>query len=189
LAQQTQGIGVDDRAKRAHEVRMFAMSSASDDAISLNVGAGLDVQTALTSQNQESRFAKISPSRVQPMEKAMQKFVASFESYAAAKVEAKANGWDGESEGMLDYLDGHHPQESRAFPNQGLALKWLLDNINDGKSLFGCGDIDVMKKVEPRQRCRYCTCRGWLNVQSFLVDDTGVTEQRELSEECWDGED
>lgn len=45
-----------------------------------------------------------------------------------------------------------------------------------------CGDIDVLER--PKRRCTYCTCGGWLTVQSFVVDDEGISDERSLSEEC-----
>ena len=62
-----------------------------------------------------------------------------------------------------------------------------MEQIAAGKYVFGCGDIDVVES--PKRRCKYCTCNGLLTVQSFNVDDTGIVEEREVSEEGWDGED
>ena len=116
----------------------------------------------------------------------MQKFVASYEDAEKSAAEAKRHGWTEEDGGMLDYLNGDPPHSRRAFPTKALALSWLVEQIKSNKTLFGCGDIDVLQKV--KRRCQYCVCNGWEEVQSFLVDDDGITEEREVSYQCHDDE-
>lgn len=116
----------------------------------------------------------------------MKIYRAEYEDQEQTAAEAKRRGWDG-GEGMLDYISGYGVRVGQAFQTQEEALTWLLDKINTMKTVFGCGDIDVIE--QPKRRCRYCTCGGRLTVQSFLVDDTGIVEERDLSEECFDGKD
>jgi hypothetical protein len=114
-------------------------------------------------------------------------YQAAYEDQEQTAAEAKRRGWDGVSGGMLDYISDNGVRISQSFKSREEALAWLLAEINAGKSVFGCGDIDVLE--QPKRRCRYCSCGGWLTIQSFSVDDTGIVEEREVSEECYDGED
>lgn len=118
------------------------------------------------------------------MEKPMQKFQAGYEDMALSEAEARKRGWDG-SEGMLDHLNDNGVRVYRQFATKAEAEKWLKDEIAALKTVFGCGDIDVLE--QPKRRCDYCTCGGWLTVASFIVDDEGISDERSLSEECaWD---
>lgn len=116
---------------------------------------------------------------------------ASYECSALAEARARAAGWQGPDDevGMLDYIDVHTDEDSVAqkFPTKDAAEAWLKGEIAANRTLFGCGDIDALERVEPRARCRYCTCRGVKATQSFLVDDTGIVDEREVSDECWNG--
>lgn len=113
----------------------------------------------------------------------MLKYQASYEDRAKNIAAAKKNGWDGIDGGMLDYID-HHLQTYRDFTTQAEAEAWVKEAIAADKTLFGCGDVEVLK--QPKRRCRYCTCNGWLTVQSFIVDDDGADERTDLPEECCD---
>ena len=114
----------------------------------------------------------------------MQKFLAAYEHFKKSKAVAMKRGWDGESDGMLDYLDDNGVRVYREFATQREAEAWLRAEIDAGKTVFGCGDIDVLE--QPKRRCRYCTCGGWLTVKSFLLDGDGAPQEREGSEECCD---
>lgn len=138
-------------------------------------------------QKHESRFGRMSPSS--QMEKPMQKFIARYEDNAKAEAEAKRCGWDSEDGGMLDYLNGDLPHTARAFPTKVLAEAWIKSEIAAGKTVFSCGDIAVVEWKEPRGRCQYCTCRGWHTTQEFIVEDTGIVEEREINEECCNDDD
>ncbi len=116
------------------------------------------------------------------MEVFMQKFQASYEDAAKSEQAAVANGWNKENGGMIDFLNGSPPHTRRIFTTQPEAEAWLLAEIKDDKTLFGCGDIDVYQ--QPKRRCKYCTCDGWVRVQSFLADNDGITEERDIPEDC-----
>lgn len=112
-----------------------------------------------------------------------QKFVASYEDAAKTERRAKAAGWNEADGGYLDLVDPVHSQ--REFASKVEAEAWLMAEINAYKTCFGCGDIDVLEKVE--RRCRYCICNGWREIQSFIVDDTGICEDRGASDDlCCD---
>lgn len=114
----------------------------------------------------------------------MQKFQAGYEDMALSEAEARKRGWDG-TDGFLDYLYDNGVRVHRQFTTKADAEVWLKAEIAAGKTVFGCGDIDVLE--QPKRRCQYCTCGGWLTVQSFIVDDEGISDERSLSEECaWD---
>lgn len=117
----------------------------------------------------------------------MQIFVAAYEDQKLTEAEAKRRGWDGTVGEMLDYINDNGVRISQNFPTKEQAEAWLMSEIAAGKSVFGCGDINVIES--PKRRCKYCTCGGFLTVQSFNVDDTGIVEECDVSEECWDGED
>lgn len=111
----------------------------------------------------------------------MQKFQAGYEDVALSEAEARRRGWDG-TDGFLDYLNDNGVRVHRQFPTKAEAESWLKAEIDALKTVFGCGDIDVLER--PKRRCTYCTCGGWLTVQSFVVDDEGISDERILSEEC-----
>lgn len=135
-------------------------------------------------EKRKDQFAKLSPTL---MEKQMKIYQASYEDMEKSSAEARRRGWDGESEGMLDYLNCNGISVHRNFSTKEKAETWLKTEISAHKTLYGCGDIDVL--TQPKRRCKYCTCNGWITTQSFLADDTGIVEEREVSEECWDGDD
>lgn len=108
---------------------------------------------------------------------------------AACEAIARKNGWNGEGDGMLDALNDCYARVERRFPTKDAAVAWLRMEIDAMKSLFGCGDVDEFEEVEPRRRCRYCTCRGAKEVASWIVDDEGVSDEREVADECWNGDD
>lgn len=121
---------------------------------------------------------------VNSKETPMRKFQAGYEDMAASEAEARKRGWDG-NDGFLYYLNDNGVRVYRQFATKAEAETWLKAEIAAGKTVFGCGDIDVLE--QPRRRCTYCTCGGWLTVQSFIVDDEGISDERSLSEECaWD---
>ena len=113
----------------------------------------------------------------------MQKFQASYEDAAKSEKAARELGWDGQDGGLLDTLNGCAPKTHKTFATRAEAEAWLLAEINASKSLFGCGDIDVLE--QPKRRCRYCNCKGWLTRASYIYDDEGLAEERtDLPEEC-----
>lgn len=114
----------------------------------------------------------------------MQKFQAEYQHAEKSAAVAKKNGWDGVSEGMLDYLNDYGVTVYRDFPTQALALAWLQAEIAAGKTLYACGDLTVLE--QPKRRCRYCTCGGWLSVKSYIVEEEGIAGEHELSDECAD---
>lgn len=123
---------------------------------------------------------KRNPAPIPPMTE--QKFVAKYEDAAKSAAEAKRHGWTEEDGGMLDFLNGDPPRSARVFVTKAEALAWLLAEIEAGKTLFGCGDLNVMEPV--KRRCRYCVCNGWRMAESFIVDNDGVTEERDLRDDC-----
>lgn len=117
-------------------------------------------------------------------------FRAHYESAERAEKWARECGWPG-GDGMLDYIDAHGDREiwfGRDFPDKDAAVAWLVEEIKANKTLFGAGDVDVIEVIEPRRRCKYCTCRGFKEVASTLVDDDGIAEERDVTEQCWNGE-
>lgn len=103
-------------------------------------------------------------------------FLAIYEAMEKAKVLAAKEGWT-EDESIADYIDLHDGSVDlcRKFATEQAAIDWLKQEITALNTVFGCGEIISVEKVEPARRCKYCTCRGQKRVSRILVDDDGPT--------------
>ncbi len=112
--------------------------------------------------------------------------------YDPAKCEAKAikAGWDATSgDGFLDI---YHPEEDpgghdeKDFTDLDKAVAHLQKIVSTDKDFWGAGRINQYE-VDGK-RCKYCTCRGWNCVHTYLVDETGIIEHAAEDNCCEDGD-
>ncbi len=112
--------------------------------------------------------------------------------YDPAKCEAKAikAGWDATSgDGFLDI---YHPEEDpgghdeKDFTDLDKAVAHLQKIVSTDKDFWGTGRINQYE-VDGK-RCKYCTCRGWNCVHTYLVDETGIIEHAAEDNCCEDGD-
>lgn len=115
-----------------------------------------------------------------------QAYVAFYEDAAKVEAAARAQGFTGEDgQSWHDFVESSLSKfrSAKAFSDLGSAETWLKAELADGRSVYGCGEIRLMKQM-PR-RCEYCTCGGRQAVYEYEVDDTGIVDGREVGE-CLD---
>lgn len=110
-------------------------------------------------------------------------FVATYQDMAKGEQLARKAGWDGK-DGFLDYVcDDLRMNVSHQFRDREAAISWLQSAINEGKTVFGCGNVTEFEEVPHSQRCDYCTCCGERPVREFTVTDDGI-EDEERRDDC-----
>ena len=73
----------------------------------------------------------------------------------------------------------------RVFYNLDEAVEWVRLEVNAGRSVYGCGEVN-RQEASDGQRCRYCTCDGWFDVHRYIVSDTGLDEDSTVDKPCLD---
>lgn len=106
-----------------------------------------------------------------------------YEDVAKLEAEARKAGWTGEDDGsLLDYAEADRCT-GRDFKSKAAAVRWLKDEIDAMRTVFGCGSISEIEEVDRLHRCTYCTCQGRKRVRNLTVTDTGI-ESEEAVDDC-----
>lgn len=111
--------------------------------------------------------------------------------YDPKKCEANAikAGWDPAcGDGFLDiYFPEEDPKghEEKEFSSLDPAVSFLRQIVADGKDFWGQGRVN--KFEVGGRRCKYCTCRGWNCIHTYIVEAEGVVEDHTEDNCC--GED
>lgn len=110
-------------------------------------------------------------------------FVALYEDSSKVEAAAVAAGCPPDGS-FLDYVEATNHRTAKRFISMEAATKWLVDEINARKTLFGVGEILTQEDVA--RRCRYCTCNGRKTTHRTIVDDEGPAETEALDSDCLD---
>jgi hypothetical protein len=117
----------------------------------------------------------------------MQSYIAYYEDAALVEAAAKKRGFTGnDGESWHDFVEAEHDKFRRAkqFRKLDRAEKWLKAEINANKSVYGQGTIVLQEVAKPK--CRACDCGGLRELHEYIVDDTGVVEDRDIESVCLD---
>lgn len=110
-------------------------------------------------------------------------FVGAYENFELFKAAAIKAGCP-EDGSFNDYAEAHDYQAAKAFKTKDEAVAWVIEQINAGKTVFGCGDVIEISEVPREQRCRYCVCDGRQRIARTIVDDTGALDEEPCDSDC-----
>lgn len=110
-------------------------------------------------------------------------FIGAYEDIAKLKAAAMAAGCP-EDGSFLDYVEASDHRTAKSFKSKFEAVAWVQKSILENKTAFGCGDVIEGKKIEPRERCRYCVCNGWQTISRTIVEDSGPLDEEVADSDC-----
>lgn len=102
-------------------------------------------------------------------------FLAAFEAIEPLKAAALKAGCPDDGS-YLDYAEASDHRIGKAFDNRPEAIGWLKEQIEAGRTTFGCGDLTEVEKIPREKRCRYCICNGERPRTRSVVDDDGESD-------------
>ncbi len=112
----------------------------------------------------------------------MQTFRAFYEDAAKTEAAARKEGYDGNNGSLMDFVEPADHRTGKTFPSLAEAERWLIEEIEAGKTVFGCGSVYEQEKVS--RRCRYCVCGGIQNLHEYTIDDTGMVADEAFENDC-----
>lgn len=116
-------------------------------------------------------------------------YFAFYEDAAKVEATAKARGFTGnDGESWHDFVEAEHNKfrVSKQFWQLDDAVNWLKTEIAAMKSVYGQGVIILQEPVI--RCCGACVCGGLRQIHEYIVDDTGVADDRDLDSPCIDDE-
>jgi hypothetical protein len=116
-----------------------------------------------------------------------QSFIAYYEDAAKVEAAAKKRGFTGnDGESWHDFVEAEYDKfrRSRQFWKLDLAAEWLKAEIAASKSVYGQGTILLQERVA--RKCSSCVCGGLRELHEYVVDDTGIVEDRAVESVCLD---
>lgn len=113
-------------------------------------------------------------------------FTALYEDAARTEAKAREGGWTPGGGSFFDFgIDsGDCPTIAKTFHDKAKAVAWVNAAIADRKTVFGAGEVREIEEVAPRDRCRYCICRGQRLVRRWVLDGEGEGEDEIVDDDC-----